>query len=162
MNVNAQDEKLLLLQIAEGNENAFTVLVERKWNNIYLQALTYVKVSAQARILFRMFFKGLAGTAKNCPQLKISTPGCSSLPVYAHYQHAPKKKSHLPLDADDLEIEEKNYLPDRTLAQKTLAALIARAIELLPQQQKKAYLLSRDQDLSHEEIAASMQVSKKP
>ena len=56
MNVNAQDEKLLLLQIAEGNENAFAVLVERKWNNIYLQALTYVKVSTQAQDIVQEVF----------------------------------------------------------------------------------------------------------
>jgi RNA polymerase sigma factor (sigma-70 family) len=59
-----------------------------------------------------------------------------------------------------LDIEEKNYLPEKALSQKNLAALIARAIELLPQQQKKAYLLSRDVGLSHEEIAENMQVSK--
>lgn len=159
MNVNAQDERLLLLQIAEGNENAFAVLVERKWNNIYLQALTYVKVSAQAQDIVQEVFIKIWQNRKKLPAVENFD---SYLFIIArnHIISALRKKSHFPLDADDLEIEEKNYLPDRALAQKNLAALIAKAIELLPQQQKKAYLLSRDQDLSHEEIAASMQVSK--
>lgn len=159
MNVNAQDEKLLLLQIAEGNENAFAVLVERKWNNIYLQALTYVKVSAQAQdIVQEVFLK----VWQNRKKLPVVDDFDSWLFIIArnHIISALRKKRHFPLDADDLEIEEKNYLPDRALAQKTLASLIAQAIELLPRQQKRAYLLSRDQELSHEEIAASMQVSK--
>jgi RNA polymerase sigma-70 factor (family 1) len=159
MNVNAQDERLLLLQIADGNENAFAVLVERKWNNIYLQALTYVKVSAQAQDIVQEVFLKIWQNRKKLPAVENFD---SYLFIIArnHIISALRKKRHFPLDADDLEIEEKNYRPDRTLAQKNLAALIARAIELLPQQQKKAYLLSRDQDLSHEEIAASMQVSK--
>lgn len=159
MNVNAQDERLLLLQVAEGNESAFTVLVERKWNNIYLQALTYVKVSAQAQDIVQEVFLKIWQTRKKLPAVENFD---SYLFIIArnHIISALRKKRHLPLDTDDLELEEKNYLPDRTLAQKNLAALIARAIELLPQQQKKAYLLSRDQELSHEEIAVSMKVSK--
>lgn len=159
MNVNAHDEKLLLLQVAEGNENAFTVLVGRKWNNIYLQALTYVKVSAQAQDIVQEVFLKIWQNRKKLPAVENFD---SYLFIIArnHIISALRKKRHFPLDIDNLELEEKNYLPDRTLAQKNLAALIARAIELLPQQQKKAYLLSRDQDLSHEEIAANMQVSK--
>lgn len=159
MNVNAQDEKLLLLQIAEGNEHAFTVLVERKWNNIYLQALTYVKVSAQAKDIVQEVFLKIWQHRNKLPAID-NFDSYLFITARNHIISALRKKSHFPLNDDDLEIEEKNYLPDRTLAQKNLAALIARAIELLPQQQKKAYLLSRDQDLSHEEIAASMQVSK--
>jgi RNA polymerase sigma-70 factor (ECF subfamily) len=51
-------------------------------------------------------------------------------------------------------------LPIATLVIGFWLALIARGINLLPQQQKKAYLLSRDQGLSHEEIAATMHVTK--
>jgi RNA polymerase sigma-70 factor (ECF subfamily) len=159
MNVNAQDEKLLLLRIAEGNENAFTVLVERKWNNIYLQALTYVKVTAQAQDIVQEVFLKIWQNRKKLPAVENFD---SFLFIVARNLiiSTLRKKNHFPLNKDDLEIEEKNYLPDKALAHKHLAALIAKAIELLPQQQKRAYLLSRDQELSHEEIAVSMQVSK--
>lgn len=159
MNVNAQNDKQLLLQIAEGNETAFAVLVERKWNNIYVQALTYVKVTAQAQDIVQEVFLKIWQNRKKLPAIADFD---SYLFIIArnHIISALRKKSLLPLDADDLEIEEKNYLPDKALAHKNLAALIAKAIELLPQQQKRAYLLSRDQELSHEEIAVNMQVSK--
>lgn len=158
MNI-AQDEKLLLLQIADGNEKAFAVLVERKWNNIYLQALTYLKSTQAAQDMVQDVFIKIWQNRKKLPDLESFD---SFLFIIARNQiiSALRKKTLFPLGPDDLEIEEKNYLPDKVLSQKNLAALIARGIDLLPQQQKKAYLLSRDQGLSHEEIAATMQVSK--
>lgn len=159
MNIHALDEKLLLLQIADGNEKAFAVLVERKWNNIYMQALTYVKGTHQAKDIVQDVFLKVWQNRKKLPEIERFD---SFLFIMArnHIISALRKKTFFSLSADDLEIEEKNYLPDKSLSQKNLAALIARGINLLPQQQKKAYLLSRDQGLSHEEIAAMMQVSK--
>jgi RNA polymerase sigma-70 factor (family 1) len=159
MNVHALDEKLLLLQIAGGNEKAFAVLVERKWNNIYLQALTYLKGTQAAQDIVQDVFIKIWQNRNKLPEIERFD---SFLFITArnHIISALRKKTLLPLTPDDLDIEEKNYLPDKVLSQKNLAALIARAIDLLPQQQKKAYLLSRDQGLSHEEIAATMQVSK--
>jgi RNA polymerase sigma-70 factor (ECF subfamily) len=155
----ALDEKLLLTQIAEGNEKAFAVLVERTWNNIYLQALTYLKSTQAAQDMVQDVFIKIWQNRKKLPDIESFD---SFLFIIARNQiiSALRKKTLLPLGTDDLEIEEKNYLPDKALSQKDLAALIARGIDLLPQQQKKAYLLSRDQGLSHEEIAATMQVSK--
>ena len=56
MNTNAMDERLLLQQIAEGSENAFAVLVAQKWNNIYWQALSYVKSSYKAQDIVQDVF----------------------------------------------------------------------------------------------------------
>jgi len=159
MDIHALDEKLLLQQIADGSEKAFAVLVERKWNNIYLQALTYVKSTHQAQDIVQEVFIKIWQKRKQLPQVERFD---SFLFIIArnHIVSELRKKTIFPLHDDVLEVEEKNYLPDKALSQKNLAALIARAIELLPQQQKKAYLLSRDMGLSHEEIAESMQVSK--
>ncbi|HJT75395.1 MAG TPA: RNA polymerase sigma-70 factor [Chitinophaga sp.] len=159
MTINSMDERLLLQQIAEGSEKAFAVLVEQKWNNIYWQAITYVKSSSQAQDIVQDVFLKVWQKRKDLPQVERFD---SYLFIMArnHIISALRKKTVLPLSDDALEVEEKNYLPDRALAQKTLAELIARAVELLPQQQRTAYLLSRDQGLSHEEIASNMQVSK--
>jgi RNA polymerase sigma-70 factor (ECF subfamily) len=159
MNINAMDERLLLRQIAEGSEKAFAVLVAQKWNNIYWQALSYVKSSYQAQdIVQDVFLKiwqernKLSGVERFDSFLFIIARN--------HIVSVLRKKTELPLSYDALEVEEKNYLPDKILSQKNLAELIARAIEQLPQQQKTAYLQSRDLGLSHEEIAKNMQVSK--
>ena len=159
MTINSMDEKLLLQQIAEGSEKAFAVLVEQKWNNIYWQAITYFKSSSQAQDIVQDVFLKVWQKRKDLPQVERFD---SYLFIMArnHIISALRKKTVLPLSDDALEVEEKNYLPDRALSQKTLAELIARAVDLLPQQQRTAYLLSRDQGLSYEEIASNMKVSK--
>ncbi len=159
MNTNAMDERLLLQQIADGSENAFAVLVAQKWNNIYWQALSYVKSSYHAQDIVQDVFLKIW-------QERHKLPGVDRFDSFLfimarnHIISALRKKTDFPLSYDALEIEEKNYLPDKILSQKNLAEVIAKAIEQLPQQQRRAYLLSRDQGLSHEEIAKNMQVSK--
>lgn len=159
MNTNAMDERLLLQQIADGSENAFAVLVAQKWNNIYWQALSYVKSSYQAQDIVQDVFLKIWQERQKLPGVDRFD---SFLFIIArnHIVSALRKKTDFPLSYDALEIEEKNYLPDKILSQKNLAEVIAKAIEQLPQQQRMAYLLSRDQGLSHEEIAKNMQVSK--
>ena len=70
MNMHALDEKLLLLQIAEGNEKAFAVLVERKWNNIYLQALTYLKSAQAAQDMVQEVFIRIWQNRKKLPAIE--------------------------------------------------------------------------------------------
>lgn len=159
MNMDALDEKLLLQQIAEGSEKAFAVLVERKWNNIYWQALTYVKSTHAAQDIVQEVFVKIWQTRKKLPQIDRFD---SYLFIVArnHIISELRKRTDFPLSADEFDLEENNYRPDTALMQKNLATLIARAIELLPPQQKKAWELSRDKGLSHEQIAELMQVSK--
>lgn len=159
MSLNSMDEKLLLQQVAGGSEKAFALLVEQKWNNIYWQALTYLKSSCQAQDVVQDVFLKIWQIRAKLPAVERFD---SFLFILArnHIISTLRKKTVLPLSYDALEVEEKNYLPDKALSQKNLAEVIARAIELLPQQQRTAYLLSRDLGLSHEEIARNMKVSK--
>lgn len=159
MTMHSMDEKLLLQQIADGSEKAFALLLEQKWNNIYWQALTYVRSSSQAQDIVQDVFLKIWQKRKQLPDVEQFD---SFLFIIArnHIISTLRKKTAYPLGYDALEVEEKYYLPDKALSRKNLAELISRAIDLLPQQQRTAYLLSRDQGLSHEEIAKNMQVSK--
>lgn len=159
MDIHALDDNLLLQQIADGSEKAFAVLVDRKWSNIYLQALTYVKSTHQAQDIVQEVFMKIWQARKQLPNIERFD---SYLFIIArnHIISALRKKTWRPLSPDLLELEDHQILPDNALSQKNLAELIAGAIERLPQQQKTAYLLSRDKGHTHEEIAAIMQVSK--
>jgi len=50
--------------------------------------------------------------------------------------------------------------PESTLALKEMEALFRKAVDNLPPQQKKVYLLSREEGLKHEEIAERLQISR--
>lgn len=156
----AYDEKLLLQQIAEGDEQAFSRIVEHHWNNIYSQALAYLKSSYSAQDVVQEVFikvwekrKGLADIDRFDSFLFIIARN--------HIISELRKRIMLPVN-DDLEktLKEENNTPDKMLSLKQSHEIVARAIDLLPTQQKSAFLLSRDEGLSYEEIAIRMQLSK--
>jgi RNA polymerase sigma-70 factor (family 1) len=157
--MTASEEKVLLQQIANGDEKAFAVLVERKWNNIYSQALTYIKSTHYAQDIVQEVFLKIWQKRTELPKVDRFD---SYLFIIArnHIISELRKKMNSTQGLDSLDFVEENFDPANTLSQKNLHALIAKAIELLPQQQKTAYLLSRDEGLSHEEIARQMQLSK--
>jgi RNA polymerase sigma-70 factor (ECF subfamily) len=157
--MTASEEKVLLQQIAGGDEKAFAILVERKWNNIYSQALTYIKSTHYAQDVVQEVFLKIWQKRKDLPNIERFD---SFLFIIArnHIISELRKRMNATQGLDSLDFIEENFVPDKTLSQKNLRELLARAINLLPQQQKTAYLLSRDEGLSHEEIAQQMQLSK--
>lgn len=159
MAMTVPDEKLILQQIAEGNEKAFALLVECKWNNIYSQALTYVKSTHLAQDIVQEVFLKIWEKRKELPAVERFD---AYLFIIArnHIVSELRKKILLPLSTDFLELEEKAYLPEQLLSGKQLQQLITSAVAQLPAQQKTAWLLSREQGFTHEQIAAAMQLSK--
>jgi len=157
--MNASEEKVLLQQIAAGDEKAFAVLVERKWNNIYSQALTYIKSTHYAQDVVQEVFLKIWQKRKELPKVERFD---SFLFIIArnHIVSELRKRINSSLTLDNLDFVEENFVPDKTLSQKNLHQVLSQAINLLPQQQKTAYLLSRDEGLSHEQIARQMQLSK--
>ncbi len=156
----AYDEKLLLQQIAEGNEKAFSRIVEHYWNNIYSQALAYLKSSYAAQDVVQEVFIKVWEKRKSFTDIDRFD---SFLFIIArnHIISELRKKIMLPVN-DDLEktLKEENNTPDKTLSFKQSHEMVVKAIDLLPRQQKIAFLLSRDEGLSYEEIAIRMQLSK--
>jgi RNA polymerase sigma-70 factor (family 1) len=161
MDKNAlSDDRLLLQQIAEGNDKAFAILVSRYWNNIYGQALTYLKSSHQAQDVVQEVFIKVWEKREMLLQVERFE---SFLFIMArnHIISELRKKIAHPLAPDvvDIYIEER-VVPDQELSFKQLQQHLRTAIELLPQQQKTAFLLSRDEGLSYEAIATQMNLSR--
>jgi RNA polymerase sigma-70 factor (family 1) len=157
--MTANEENVLLQQIAAGDEKAFAVLVERKWNNIYSQALTYLKSTHYAQDVVQEVFLKIWQKRKELPKVERFD---SFLFIIArnHIVSELRKRINSSLALDNFDFVEENFVPDKTLSQKNLRQVLLKAINLLPQQQRTAYLLSRDEGLSHEEIARQMQLSK--
>jgi RNA polymerase sigma-70 factor (family 1) len=161
MNKNAPgDDKLLLLQISEGNEKAFDILVGHYWNNIYGQALTYLKSTHQAQDIVQEVFIKVWEKREKLVQIERFE---SFLFIMArnHIISELRKKIAGPLEPEVLDtLKEDHIIPDQELSFKQLQQHLKTAIELLPQQQKTAFLLSRDEGLSYEAIAKQMGLSR--
>ncbi|BAV07460.1 RNA polymerase sigma-70 factor, ECF subfamily [Filimonas lacunae] len=153
------DEKILLEQLAQGSEPAFAMLLDKYGNNIYSQALVYVKNTQEAQdIVQEVFMKIWEKRA----DLTAVTHFRSYLFIVArnHIISALRKKLQVSMATDTLELEDVGYVPDYTCRHRDLSRMVTAAVQMLPQQQQKAYLLSREQGLSHDEVAARMQVTR--
>lgn len=154
------DERLLLERVAAGDEKAFAVVVARYWNNIYGQALSYVKSTHQAQDIVQEVFVKIWEKRQTLSRVERFD---SFLFIIArnHIISELRKKIALPLEKDMLDIAgEERALPDKQLSLKQLQEHLATAITRLPPQQKAAYLLSREENLSFEDIARRMGLSR--
>jgi RNA polymerase sigma-70 factor (ECF subfamily) len=161
MDMNAMnDEKLLLHQISEGDEKAFAIIVRHYWNNIYAQALAYLKSSHLAQDIVQEVF--IKVWEKRQALINIERFD-SFLFIMArnHIISELRKKLTTPLELDLVDVyNEEGVIPDKVLSFKQLQQHMKTAIDLLPQQQRIAFLLSREEGLSYEAIARQMEVSK--
>lgn len=75
--VPSYDEKNLLLQIAEGDEKAFTILLRSYWNKVYTQALTYLKSSHRAQEITQDIFVKIWSSKEKLSRLTV-------FPIFIH------------------------------------------------------------------------------
>jgi RNA polymerase sigma-70 factor (family 1) len=158
--IDSYEERLLLHQIAAGDGKAFAIIIGRYWNNIYSQALTYIKSTHSAQDIVQEVFLKVWEKRATLPAIERFDSFLFII-TRNHIISGLRKKIALPLNNDLSEsFKEESIIPDKIFSRKQLNDLINKAINLLPQQQKTAFLLSRDQGSSYEAIAIEMELSK--
>ena len=153
------EEYLLIQQLANGNEAAFERLVEKYWNNIYAQSMVYLRSSHEAQDLTQEVFMTIWEKRR---LLGPVTNFRSYIFTIARNQiiNQVRKKLKAPVAVSIGNYEEQASFSEEFYTRRELSNLIEEGIRLLPRQQQKAYLLSRDEGLSYEEVAEKMQTSK--
>lgn len=160
---SAYDEKKLLQQVSEGNELAFRELFCRYADLIgnYVLRLTRSKIHAE-EIVQDVFLKiwmcreALAEVENFRVYLFVVSRNQTlnamrkELRQMSHQKEW--KKNHLTITETNIEHEEEDALQ--------LEGLIEGAINQLPSQQQKAWLLSRKEGLTHPQIATAMGISR--
>lgn len=154
-------DQLLLHEMAAGSETAFCELFDRYWNRVYASALVITKSPQLAQDISQEVFlqlwqyrekakdiKSLDGflfiSARNLVFKKMSRMKLED--AYQHYL-----SSRLVTAANDAEIPAEL---------KELQSVVEAGIRKLPPQQQKAFRLSREKGLTHEEISRQMGVSR--
>lgn len=154
------EEGNLLKLIADGDETAFRQLYDLYAGKIYTLALTYLKSPLPSQDIVQEVFikvwekRGQLHEVKNFPAyLHVMTRNLlidqlqKKLPVYNENTWA-----------DNVLTEDRN-LPQQQLDYRELATLIQQAVEQLPLRQQQVYRLSRDQHLTHQQIARELKLS---
>ena len=155
-----QDEKTLLLRVAEGDEKAFTQLFKTYYNQLgdFIIRLTESQELTQ-EIVQDVFLK-----------IWINRPALTQVNSFKAYlfvvarNHAFNclkqiaREKNRQKEWENSVLHQAIHSTPETMAADT-AHLIAQAVELLPPQQKNVYLLSRKEGISHEGIAKKLNIS---
>lgn len=152
------NEKELLLRIAEGDEGAFTILFNHYYNRIgaFVMALTGNRQYAQEivqDVFIKIWLKRTSLPAIeqfNAYLYTVSRNAAISFlrSVGREIAHKKNWEQTVPVSADE-QSHDDSYYRD----------LLQQAISHLPDQQRKVYLLSREEGLKQAEIAEKLSLS---
>lgn len=154
------NEKELLVQIAEGDENAFCQLFNHYWNHIYSVAFSLTKSAVISEEIVQDVFVKIW---LNKEKLTSVTKFDAYLFTMArnHIYNELRKKT---LEQPFVEHLEQYFLqsfslPDQEMSFKETNQLINKLVEQLPSQQRVIFRLSRYEGFSHNKIAEELGIS---
>ncbi len=149
----------MVARLANGDEEAYTLLLRKYWNPIYSMAITYLKSPQQAQdivqdVFLMLWDKRSKLTAIENPEAWLFTVARNRI------IDSFRKKIALPLPEQYADIPDAETLsPLRLCEQKQVQRSVYEAIELLPAPRKEIFLLSRNEGLTYEEIADRLKLS---
>lgn len=156
------DEVKLLSRIAEGNEAAFKELFDNYKDKLYRYLLKITKFSPVAEeILTDVFVKiwvgrELLGDIQNFDHFLHKVAYNKALDFLRTVSRRRKLQE---MYAERMEIEPERGA-DELLMDAEVCALLSNAIESLPPQRKLIYTLSREEGLTHKQIATALNLSQ--
>lgn len=153
------DEQELLLLIAEGDQKAFTQLVDLYWKKVYGHALAYVKSVPRAQEITQDIFLNVWNKRERLKEVRDFKNFLFILGRNQIISSMRKKLEEL-TDNDFLKVAQNVSLPDEQLQYKETQHIILEAIEQLPPARKIIFKMSRIEGLSYEEISIKMNISK--
>jgi len=159
-NTRPYNEKELLARVAEGDENAFRLLYDRYRKKIYVLGLFLTKSESSSQELVQDVFMKIWEKRDQLREIDyfnawLRTVARNTATNYLRARAMEKlglaRMSTLP-EAD-------NKFTENEAADREYAHLLQAAINQLPPQQQKVYILHRQQGLPHEKIAEQLDIS---
>ena len=153
------NESELLIQVASGEQKAFTVLVDYYWNKVYSHALAYSKSVTRAQEITQDIFLKVWHKREALTEVRDFKSYLFILGK-RHIISSMRKKLESLTGEDLLETREDIHIPDQQLEYKETWNRILEGIEKLPAVRKVIFKKSRLEGLTYEEIAESSHISK--
>ncbi len=153
------EEKELLLLVSKGDEKAFTAIMKRYTPVIYKHLLIYIKNAPRAEELTQDIFISVWRQRE-----RLWTMDNFAGYIYVATRNAIHMAFREKLHATEEPAEDVLHSllagPQAAVELKELSLAIDRAIEMLPPRRKQVFKLSRMANMSYEEIANSLQISR--
>jgi RNA polymerase sigma-70 factor (ECF subfamily) len=155
------NEKEILQKIAEGDEGAFNILYQKISPIAYGVAVNLLKDSLQAEDIVQDIFVKLWSGRKTLPVVQSLENFVFILTRNAVFSHFKK----VTLETKVLAAIKENTMSNDTATfhlaeEREYQKILQSAISQLPPQQQQVYMLAEEKELSYNEIALSMHLSK--
>ncbi len=154
------DEKSLLKKINAGSYQAFTVLYERYWEDIFLYIQRIINNENDAKDLVQDVFLAIWNLREKLQH--VHSLKAYSLTIARHkafrYIRDQHHRTEL-IDGFASFLEDNEPSAVQQLIGKELTMFIADEVEKMPDRMRETYKKSRDEGLSNKEIALLMEVS---
>lgn len=148
-------------RIADGDQAAFAAFFQRYFDELYLIIYKYTKRHTEAEDIVQSVF--IKAWEKRHLFRDMDDPMSwffitARNAYFDQFRKARRSREYRQYLAEIF--SEADIAPDTILANKETAAIYREAIANLPDKQRQAYLLSRENELTYEEIARQMNVEK--
>jgi RNA polymerase sigma-70 factor (family 1) len=155
-------ENEILTAVANGDESAFSRLVDHFWKNVYLHALTYTRSPQQAEEVTQDIFLLVWNQRQQLTTIK-------EFPAWLHIVARNKiisamRKRLLQLsqwneaEQNSPDLLEKVLVPDKQTEFREAYQLLLEGIERLPEKRREVFTMSRIQGKTNAEIAEILQI----
>lgn len=158
--VDVHDDRLLFSQIANGDETAYTSIFHQYTPKLYPYILKITKEEQLAKELLQETFLRLWINRDDLK--KINNPSAWLFKIAANlclqYLRTQAIRNQLKAKVFS-KMKPGEYSAEAPSEKKELELLIHKAIASLPEKRKEIYLLSREQELSYQQIADKLGIS---
>lgn len=156
-------DQLLLQQLSQNDQAAFTAIYQRYWNSLFREAMNVLRSQKEAEDCVQEIFISLW---KRRDTMAVNTS------LKAYLQTAVRYKC---IDHIEKNMIQGGYLRDfaafqanfqaepsveNNLYARELAAIIEQLMQKMPAKMREVYRLSRQEQLSHREIAQRLNISE--
>jgi len=156
----------LMRRIAEGDERAFTELVERHQNMVVGTVAKMLGNSSEAEDISQQVFVRIWKHARRYkPNAKFTTY-LFTITRNLVFNEIRRRKRRNEVSSDEREetsrqeiADSPQYRPDREMERQELRDVVDKAIEALPEQQRLAVVLRRYEQMPYEQIAEVLELS---
>jgi RNA polymerase sigma-70 factor (ECF subfamily) len=161
-NLNSNPDTVLINRLREGDKLALTDLYNTYWQLLFISAYNIIKDKELCEDIIQDIFMNIWHNREKL-EINISLKGylyaCARYQVFNHFKKN-KDKIHIEF-FNDLDKRFQYATPETEMMHNELVQEINTIIETLPEKCQLVYKLSREEQLSHKEIAVRLNISTK-
>jgi len=162
LELNSNPDLLLVSRIRSGDKLALTELYNSYWQYLFVSSYNILKDKELCEDLIHDIFMNIWHNRENL-QITISLKGylysCVRYQVFGQFR---KNKDKIQVEFfNDLDNRLQHATPETEMMHSELVQQINAVVETLPEKCQLVYKLSREEHLSHKEIADRLNISTK-